>query len=96
MHGIGAPLTIGDVDVITTDRRGLTPDEWADIAIGKFIFISDNAPEPLRQQGMAYRERVRALLVAYMRNAVLSDRTTIINFLTEAGYPELARAIRNI
>lgn len=96
LGGVGALSEAGEVEVITTDRRGLTPEEWADLAMRKFISVSAQAPAPLRMQAEAYREKVRALFVAYMRNAVLSDRTTIINFLTEAGHPELAEAVRSL
>lgn len=96
IDGVAAKVLPGDVSVFTTDRRGLTPEEWADLAMTKFMSVSAQAPEPLRMQAEAYRERVRALFVAYMRNAALSERTTIINFLTEAGHPELARAVRSL
>ncbi len=96
VEGVAAKVLPGDVSVFTTDRRGLTPEEWAEIALNKLLAVSQSAPEPLRQQAMAYRARVRELLVGYMRNAIISDRTTIINFLTEAGHPELARAVRSL
>jgi len=96
MNGASAVARIGSVRAITTDGRGLTPEEWAEITLEKLISISDQVPEPVRDQLYAYRDRVRLLLVAAMRNAIKSDRTNIINFLNAAGHPELATSARTI
>jgi hypothetical protein len=37
-----------------------------------------------------------AVVAFYMREAVKSDRTTIYNALSEAGYKELAEQIRRL
>lgn len=96
IQGLNASAGAGQIDVLATNGRGATPEEWAEITMRKLISISETAPDPVRQQVTAFRERIRQLLVASMKNAILSDRTNIINLLTEAGHPELAQAIRNL
>lgn len=96
MQGVSAIVRSGEVRAITTEGRGLTPEEWAEIALERLISISDEAPEPVRQQVHAFRERVKLLLIGTMKNAIRSDRTNVINLLTEAGHPELAKAVREL
>jgi len=96
MQGVGASAQAGDVRVFTTSGRGATPEEWAELTMRKLIVVSEQSPEPVRLQVEAFRDRIHVLLVAAMKNAVKSDRTNIINLLTEAGHPELAQAVRNL
>lgn len=96
MQGIGASAKVGDVRVLATSGRGATPEEWVELTLAQFISISDQAPEPVRQQVYAYRENIRILLIAAMKNAIQSDRTTIIHFLNKAGRSDLASAVRSL
>ena len=84
------------VDVMTTSRRGMTPEEITDLALAKLISISDTAPAELKAQAVAFRERMRQVITHYMRQAIASDRTTVYNILKDAGHPDLAELIRRI
>lgn len=96
ISGIRASAGAGEVGILATSGRGATPEEWAEITLRKLISISETAPEPVRQQVNAFRARIGQLLVAAMKNAIMSDRTNIIILLEESGQPELAKAIRNL
>ena len=84
------------VDVIATSERGMTAEEVADLALNKLISISDTAPPELAAQAKAFKERMRMVLVHYMRQAIASDRTTVYNILNDAGHPDLAETIRGL
>jgi hypothetical protein len=84
------------VDVITTSERGMTPEEVADLALNKLISISDTAPPELAAQAKAFKERMRLVLVHYMRQAIASDRTTVYNALKREGHSDLAELIRGL
>lgn len=84
------------VSVITTSGRGMTPEEVADLAMAKIINVADTAPPEIAAQANAFRERLRAVVTYYMKQAVASDRTTVYNALTDAGHPELAELIRRL
>jgi hypothetical protein len=84
------------VDVVATSGRGMTPDEVADLALNKLISISDTAPPELASQAKAFRERMRMVLVHYMRQAIASDRTTVYNALKREGHSDLAELIRGL
>lgn len=82
--------------VVTTDNRGLTPEELAEQCADKLIFISDNASEEVKQQARAYRKRLVSVLTHFMERTVRNDRVTVYNAIIEAGYPELADYIRRL
>ena len=84
------------VSVMTTSGRGMTPEEVAELALAKLISISDSAPPEIAAQARAYRERMRLVLIYYMRQAIASDRTSVYNTLTDAGHPDLAEMIRRL
>ena len=90
-----AQISLGDVIVQTTTNRGWTPEEIAERAVNKLIFVSETAPEPVRIQAQAYREEIRKVVLHYLIEAVRSDRTTISNRLIQAGHPELLDLLRN-
>jgi hypothetical protein len=84
------------VTVHTTEGRGFTPEEVAARCADKIVAVSDSAPPAIRDQALAYKKAVEAVIAQYMREAIRSDRTTVYNALVEAGHPELVAAIRRL
>ena len=70
-------LACGTVKVHTTENRGHSPEELAEMALDKIIFVGADAPDPMKAQALAYRDRLREILLYYMHKAVQSDRATI-------------------
>ena len=96
MNFEGVTLSPGIVEVQTTQHRGFTPEEVADRCLTKLLSVSDTAPPAIRDQAIAYKEHMRAVLVFYMKEAVQSDRTTVNNALLDAGQKDLAEMIRRL
>ena len=96
MNFEGVTLSPGIVEVQTTQHRGFTPEEVADRCLTKLLSVSDTAPPAIRDQAIAYKEHMRAVLVFYMNEAVQSDRTTVNNALLDAGHKDLAEMIRRL
>ena len=88
-----AGVLLGGVQVHTSVGRGFTPEEVAERALDKIIYIGDNSHPAIRDQAQAFRENIRQVLVFYMKEAIQSDRTTIAARLREAGHPELVRIL---
>jgi hypothetical protein len=84
------------VSVQTTNHRGFTPEEVAERCVDRLINVSDQAHPGIREQAHAYRRHMLAVVAFYMREAVKSDRTTVYNALSKAGYKELAEQIRRL
>ena len=84
------------VTVQTCSNRGFTPEEIEERCVNHIINVSEDAPEVIKGQALAYREQVKTLITFYLREAVKSDRTTVFNELKNAGQPQLAELIRRL
>ena len=83
----------GEVKVITTSGRGFTPEELADRALDKIMYVSKDANPLIRDQAEAFKGYIRDVLVKYLKQAVKSDRTTLANKLREAGHSDLIKIL---
>jgi hypothetical protein len=80
---------VGSVTVMTTNNRGFTPEEIAERALDKIIFVGSQTHPAIRDQAEAFRENIRQVLVFYMYEAIRSHNVTLVNKFTQAGHPEL-------
>ena len=96
MLQVDLEASIGTLGVETTHFRGHTPEEWAKMAANRIVSISNTAPEPLRQQAHAFKERVEVLLADYMHKAVESHMCTVGNFLEQQGHGDMAAILRRL
>lgn len=91
-----APVLVGAVSVHTTYKRGLTVEEIAKMALNKVVNISEDAPQPIRDQAHAFKNNLEDVLIYYLKMAVQQDRATICAKMRESGYSELAEHIRKL
>lgn len=77
---------LGPVEVVATSHRGLSPDEVTNMALNKILSVSDTAPPAIREQAIAFRDRLANVLRYYVGVAQRSERTTLIGQLRRAGY----------
>jgi len=89
-------MSIGSVGVKTTNNRGFTPEEVAELCVDRLMIVSNDAPPVIKDQALAHKERMRAVIAAYMKQAIQSDRTTVYNAISDAGYKKLAEYIRKM
>jgi cephalosporin hydroxylase len=80
---------IGDVLIHKVDHRGFNPEELAEQALNKIIYVGNQSHPAIRDQAQAFREHIRGVLVFYMKRAIESNNTTLANRLREAGHSEL-------
>jgi len=80
---------IGSVKVMTTDHRGFTPEEIAERALDKIIYVGSQTHPAIRDQAEAFKDNIRQVLVHYMHEAIRSNNVTLVNKFTQAGHPEL-------
>jgi hypothetical protein len=86
----------GFANVMTSDNGGLSIDQISKMAVDKIVSVSENAPEPIRQQAEAFAESVRIVVQYHLELAKREERATICHKIREAGHPDLANAIRRI
>lgn len=80
---------IGNCLVKTVDNRGWTPEEIAERALDKIIYVGGKSHPAIRDQAEAFRNQIKTILVNYLKEAVQSDRVTIAARLRDAGHSEL-------
>ena len=83
----------GDIKVLTTQNRGMTPEEIADLALDKIIYVGSKSNPLIRDQAEAFRKQIRSVLIIYIKQAVVSYNTTVANRLRDAGHPELIKIL---
>ena len=87
---------IGSVNVMTSDKGGLTNEQIADLAVDKIASISDQAPPHVRQQAKIFKEHLKNVLYHYLLLARREERGTIIQALRSSGQKETAEYIRRL
>jgi hypothetical protein len=55
--------------VVTTEGRGFTPEEIAERALDKIIYVGSNTHPAIRDQAEAFKNSIRQVLVHYMHEA---------------------------
>ena len=89
-------ISLGDLGVKTTNYRGHSIEEVAEMATDKLVSVSDTAPEPLRAQAHVFRELCQKVIAYYMKEAVNNHICTICNQLEKQGHKDLANIIRRL
>jgi len=87
---------VGDVEVHTTTNRGHPPEFYAERICARLMFVADEAPPPIRDQALAFQERMKVIVLAGIRNAILSDHTTIMGVLRQAGMEDAAKLVHSL
>ena len=87
---------VGNVQVYTSNDRGHSPEEIAEMAVQRIFYISQEADPHIRDQVMAYREKIKVVIAEYMKMAIASDRTTLWNVVKKEGFHEEAEIIRRL
>tara|TARA_R100001143_G_scaffold61884_1_gene63762 strand:- start:812 stop:1036 length:225 start_codon:yes stop_codon:yes gene_type:complete len=74
----------------------MNPEEWAEAAVNRIVAVSMDAPMPIREQALAYRDSIKALLMDYFQKVAASERTTIKSKLQQEGFAEVARVLEDL
>ena len=95
MFSLGSSI-VGSVNVVTSDKGGLTNEQVADLCVDKIVSISDQAPEHIKQQANQYKEHLKKLLYHYLLLARKEERASIVHILRSNGQKEMAEYIRRL
>jgi hypothetical protein len=86
----------GNVMVYTSNNSGHSPEQIADMALNKIMSVSDSAPPVIRDQAMAHRDKLKEILIYYMKSMANSERTTICALMEKQGHNDMAEIIRRL
>ena len=96
MFSLDSETEVGNLNVTTTNNRGHTVEEVAEMATKRLVSISDEAPAPIRAQAHAFREACKQVVAYYMAEAIKNHMCTICNQLEQQGHKDLANIIRRL
>jgi len=96
MFKLAVESNIGDVVVKTTEHRGLTPEELAERAVEQIVSVSSSVDPIVRQQAEAFKNRIYHVVLGIIKQAIKSDRTTLVNEFIQQGHPDIADIIRRL
>ena len=96
MFDISSFVSVGNIEVVTTDNKGHSIEEVAQMAANRIIYVANEAPPPIRDQALAFKDTLKQTLIYYMRQAVEQDRATICAKLRQNGHSDLADNLRSL
>jgi len=96
MFSINSDTEVGNLGVVTTNHRGHTVEEVAQMATDRLVSVSDSAPAPIRDQAHVFKEACKQIIIYYMNEAVKNHVCTICNELEKQGQQDLANIIRRL
>ena len=96
MFKLAVNSSIGDVVVKTTQNRGLSPEELAERAVDQIVSVSDSVDPIVRQQAEAFKSRIYQVVLGIIKQAIKSDRTTLVNEFIQQGHRDIADILRRL
>ena len=96
MFDISSSASVGNIEVLTTDNKGHSIEEVAQMAANRIIYVANEAPPPIRDQAIAFKDTLKQILIYYMQQVVEQDRATICAKLRQNGHSDLADNLRNL
>ena len=89
-------LEVGSVVVATTQDKGHDPEFWAKVVSDRIVSIGGNCHPVIAQQAEAFKQSVETTVSFYIKEAIKSDRTTLIAELERQGHGDMANIIRSL
>ena len=89
-------LEVGSVVVATTQNKGHDPEFWAKAASDRIVSVGGNCHPLIAQQAEAFKQSVEKTVEFYIKEAIKSDRTTLIAELEKQGHADMANIIRSL
>ena len=68
----------------------------AEMALNKIMLVSEDAPPVIREQALAYKDKLKEILIFYMNSMAKSERTTIWALMKKQGHSDIAEIIRRL
>ena len=96
MFKLAVDSSIGDVVVKTTENRGLSPEELAERAVEQIVSVSSSVDPVVRQQAEAFKNRIYHVVLGIIKQAIKSDRTTLVNEFIQQGHSDVADILRRL
>ena len=77
-------------------KQLVSPEEMAEMAMNKIMVVSQDAPPVIKDQAIQHREKLKEVLLFYMKKMAQSERSTIWALLKQQVHEEMAEIIRRV
>jgi hypothetical protein len=71
-------MEVGSVTVVTSSGGGHPVEFFAERIVAKLIYVGDNAPPPIRDQALAFRDQMYQVVLSGLKQAIQSDRAYFV------------------
>jgi len=82
--------------VKTSTDGGLSMEDLADACVSKILSVSETAPPEIREQAKFFKEKLRVLILNYLKRAAESERDTCIQSCIKGGENGAANLLRRL
>jgi len=89
-------IKLGSVSVSTSNHKGHDAEFWAEQITKKICEVSADAAPHIRQQAEAFQNYIYTIVLYGIKNAITSDRTTMINLLMSQGHEDMAKIVKEL
>lgn len=96
---LSLPLSVEVAPVgvmISAPHTGMSADQLAQLLTDKIVFVGPDVPPAIREQAIAFQDRVLAVSHHYLMQMERSARTTMIGQLEQAGEHRAAEILRKL
>jgi len=67
-------MAVGNVEVHTSSDGGHPPEFWAERIVARLMTVAETAPQPIRDQALAFRDQMKEVVLTGLKQAIESDR----------------------
>jgi hypothetical protein len=96
MFSLKTDIKVGSLGVTTTDHKGHSVEEVAEMATNKIVSISDKADPMIKAQAHAFRDKTKMVIAYYVQEGIKNHICTVCNELEKQGHKDLANIIRRL
>jgi hypothetical protein len=87
---------LGLIEAKTSNYGGHPPEFWAERLTEKIVSTSESEDPYIKEQAKAYRDAIYQVCLIYIKNAIKSYKSTLIQDFVKSGDTELADIIKRI
>jgi hypothetical protein len=88
--------SVGEIQVVTSNNGGHSPEFWAKQAADRIVSVADTAHPAIRDQANDFKNAVEQTVLYYIHRAIACDRSTVSHLMSEAGHSKLAEHLRRL
>lgn len=89
-------VQLGQVEISVTSGRPHTPEEIAEMALNKTIYVGKDLPPEIQSQAESYRKNLYHIFLTYINMGARADRSLVLRALDRADMKDAAAFVRSL